>query len=613
MEETREKILKEVYHRTASFERDTMNAETRTVALSFSSETPVDRWYGREILDHSQGSVRMERISDGAPLLLQHDPAEQVGVIESARIDGDRKGRATVRFSRSSRGEEIMQDVKDGIRSKVSVGYMVHKADLESRAEDVETYRITDWEPFEVSLVSIPADVSVGVGRSQEQKPDPTVSGQINIIEERATTMEATMTSPNPEEILKSERERVNEIRAYGKRFVGRVEKMDELTDRAEREGWTIEQLKGAVADKVADGKPVDTPVTDLGLSKKEVQTYSFRNLILAQIPGSKVRADFEMECSRQVAEQLHAAPKGFFIPNDIQNRGMDHPDYQQFFKLGRRDLLTSSQASAGYLVADNLLAGSFIELLRNRMVCREAGVRQLSGLVGDVLIPRQLTAATAVWCTEGTGINSESTQTFDQVSMQPNEVGAYTEISRKLLQQATPGVDGLIQADLAAVLAIARDHAILHGAGTAEPTGIVNATSVGSFNAAGLSWDDIVDAEADLETANAAVASMAFISTPAVKAICKTRPKQAGYPVFLMDNDGTVNGYRFFATNQVDSGYIFFGDFSQCIEGEWGVLDMLVNPYILDKEGLIRITAYQSVDVAVRQPGAFTVASSAS
>jgi hypothetical protein len=124
-------------------------SEDRTATLAFSSEAPVDRWYGREILDHSPGAVRMGRMLDGAPLLLQHDPDRQIGIIQSASIDRDRKGRAAVRFSAGPLGAEIMADINDGIRSKVSVGYMVHEMRWDGEADGIDTYRVTDWEPLE--------------------------------------------------------------------------------------------------------------------------------------------------------------------------------------------------------------------------------------------------------------------------------------------------------------------------------------------------------------------------------------------------------------------------------------------------------------------------------
>ena len=151
--------------RSFDLSRSSLDEDERTVDVIFSTETDeVERSWGVEILDHGAKSVRLKRLNNSAPLLLDHDPREQVGVIESARING-KTGAATVRFSRSAKGEEIFQDVKDGIRSKISVGYRVHALVMEKRDKMTgkETYRVMDWEPFEVSLVSIPADDNAGV------------------------------------------------------------------------------------------------------------------------------------------------------------------------------------------------------------------------------------------------------------------------------------------------------------------------------------------------------------------------------------------------------------------------------------------------------------------
>ena len=145
-----------------------IDAEKRTVELAFSSEQPVERWYGQEILSHDPGAVVMDRLHDGAPLLLNHY-GDQIGVVEHARIDADRRGRAVVRFSRSALAQEIFQDVLDGIRRHVSVGYVVHDGQVISRDDDEPTIvRWTKWEPLEISIVPVPADHTVGVGRALE-------------------------------------------------------------------------------------------------------------------------------------------------------------------------------------------------------------------------------------------------------------------------------------------------------------------------------------------------------------------------------------------------------------------------------------------------------------
>lgn len=158
--------------RTFHVSRSAIDEAARTVELAFSSEQPYERYWGIEILDHSNKSIRLDRLQKGGPLLCDHDTRDHVGVIESVQIGADRVGRAVVRFGKSARAEEIFQDVKDGIRCNVSVGYIIHKAQLVETGDSAdETYRVSDWEPYEISLVSVPADASVGVGRSAEENP----------------------------------------------------------------------------------------------------------------------------------------------------------------------------------------------------------------------------------------------------------------------------------------------------------------------------------------------------------------------------------------------------------------------------------------------------------
>jgi HK97 family phage major capsid protein len=186
--------------RTFKVDRAAVNTETRTVELACSSEQPVERWYGIEILDHSPGAVRLDWANSGrAPFLCNHETDEQIGVIESARLDADRVCRAPVRFGKSAEAEEEYQDVLDGIRTNVSVGYVVHAYEVTRGVNGApDTYRITDWEILEISLVSIPADMTVGVGRNAEAaalaaKPKPTPQ----IKQERTMPEEKVVAQPD--------------------------------------------------------------------------------------------------------------------------------------------------------------------------------------------------------------------------------------------------------------------------------------------------------------------------------------------------------------------------------------------------------------------------------
>ena len=168
MSKTNKTIKVGALHRGFSIQRDAISEDDRTVDIAFSSEEPVERWFGNEILDHSKDSVDLGRLQSGGAVLVDHNTSDHVGVVEAVSIDADRRGRATVRFGKSGRADEIWQDVVDGIRHNVSVGYRINKMKLDSEEEGMETYRATSWTPYELSFVSVPADSSVGVGRSDE-------------------------------------------------------------------------------------------------------------------------------------------------------------------------------------------------------------------------------------------------------------------------------------------------------------------------------------------------------------------------------------------------------------------------------------------------------------
>ena len=144
-----------------------IDADKRTVTLAFSSDVSLERWKGvAEKLDHSPGACDLSRLNNRAALLFNHDADCLLGVVESASIDADGMGRAVVRFSKSDEAEEAWQDVQDGILTKVSVGYRILEVKLTEESESgPDVYTVTNWQPYEISLVTIPADDSCGVGR----------------------------------------------------------------------------------------------------------------------------------------------------------------------------------------------------------------------------------------------------------------------------------------------------------------------------------------------------------------------------------------------------------------------------------------------------------------
>jgi HK97 family phage prohead protease len=165
------KIIGELCDRAA--EVIGVDADARTVELAFSSEAEISRSYGIEILSHTPSACDLTRLNDGGAVLTNHEWGRQVGVIEKAWIGSDYIGRARVRFSRTSDGQDVFQDIIDGVRRHVSVGYKVDEIKYISERDGIDVYLVTRWTPHEISIVSVPADTSVGVGRSAAPAVNP--------------------------------------------------------------------------------------------------------------------------------------------------------------------------------------------------------------------------------------------------------------------------------------------------------------------------------------------------------------------------------------------------------------------------------------------------------
>ena len=348
------------------------------------------------------------------------------------------------------------------------------------------------------------------------------------------------------------------------------------------------------VVEEVAT--PAANP-TILGMDQKEVGSYSLLRAINAAASGNWKGAELEREASEAVATRLKRTPKGFFVPGDVQAE--------------KRDLTVGAPTAGGNLVATDLLSASFIDLLRAKLVTRAAGATVLTGLVGDIAIPKQTGAASAYWVSEGNDV-TESQQTIGQVPLSPKTVGTYTEISRKLLKQSSIAIENFVRADLAAVLALAIDLAGLHGTGlNNQPTGVSATSSVGEVIAdlAAIAWSDIVDLESDVAIANADVGALAYICNASMRGQLKQTQKVTGEAEFIWDtrnNNTPLNGYGAFVTNQATT--LMFGNWADLLIGEWGGLDILVNPYTKSKSGTVEIDVLQDVDVAVRHPESFSV-----
>lgn len=457
--DTRAQVLGTVQTRELRIDSRAIDEEARTVELAFSSEAPVERWWGREILDHGAKAVRLGRMRDGAPLLLDHRPGQQIGVIESARVDGDRVGRALVRFSRGPLGEEIFQDVRDGIRGKVSVGYMIHEMVLEASKDGQDTYRITDWEPIESSIVSIPADPTVGVGRSftPAQTESPMDKDEIDTQsgDDQTRTNPEPQTPAAPEASPAAVNPDADAIRAIGAHF--------NLRDLAEDQimlGANVQQFRDQVRSRRADPVPVVPRVE-------------------ASIPHAGNLRAFRPELyaggRREAEQQAYRAGqwcRGMIFGDPGAARWCrDHGVVLAVAGRTETRVMTGTAPGQAVLVPDELVL-PIIDLRETyglaRRLCR------IHPMASDTAtIPRMLSGATAYFVGRETAPTAGDPG-MDNITLAAKNVAAETRLSNDYADDSVINLADLIADEHARAFATKEDSCLINGDGTSTYGGIV-------------------------------------------------------------------------------------------------------------------------------------------
>jgi HK97 family phage major capsid protein len=597
------------------------------LTFSFSSEAPVERWWGREVLLHDAESMDLSRMNDGGAWLWNHNRDVVLGVAEKAWLGDDRRLYATVTWSPNTmeKGTEEYKrrrDIEAGIVRNVSFAYEI--ADV--RESSNGDFLVTKWNVLEVSSVSVPADQSVGLGRALDVVEAADVMLDHEQSAERGTekqpvpsTMEQSIDIKEVQSAARAaERDRVATIRAMCEQHqVG-----TELADKLINDDASVDQAREAVLTQLGrsrkefQGRIHDDGAAAIGLTQQEVKRYSLMNVIrhLADPTDRSAReaAAFEIECSKAAEGKLGRAAKGVVMPWDV----LSAPAV--------RSQNVGTATAGGYLVDTQLLTGSFIDLVRNRSALLGLNVTTLTGLVGNVDIPKKTGATTAYWVGEDVPV-TESAMTLGQISMTPKSLGGFVDITRRLMQQASMDVEAMVRADLAESIALAIDASGIYGlGGSSALLGIKNITGVGPETLTSVSdtnksiggvtyyfgnYADYVNMETTVSVANLDVDSMFYVGNAHVRGALKQTLRNSNSERFIWENN-EVNGYGARVSNQLIGSNVIFGDFSQAIFGFWSGVDITVDPYSNSTKGTTRIVAFQDVDFGVRNPAAFVFAS---
>ena len=591
-----------------------IDEDTRMVRIGVSSEEPVERDFGMEVIDHSRESMNLDFLNSGrAPLLFGHDMNDQIGVVERVELDEEaRRLRAIVRFGKSQRASEMFDDVRDGIRTNISVGYRIDgRVEREEDADDIVRVRTT---PMEISIVSVPADQSslVGVGRSVSEPLQPSDNTEIRMsenIETQGIDLEAAKA-----EAVRAARKNDSEILAIAAKHNKR-----DLGEQAIKDGVTVEVFRGQLLDAIGDEKPLDTPASIVDAPVKEKRQYSLGRMVQAQITGDWRKAGFEREINDEITKRVGREAEGVYVPDFA---------WQQ-----RGPLSTAATGGSGSeVVFDDFVptehrGDMFIEALRARQVLGGLGTTYMSGLTSRVKMPKLATGANAAFVEELADV-TDGAGTDGGVTLQPRTMGAFVDMSRLLMLESVPAIEQIIRNDLLASAADRTEFYAIQGSGSGgQPTGILNTSGINNLDISSgtdvdaLTWADIIALVKLVEEDNGIVNQEAagFLSHPAVKAkLASTAKVSSTDSVQILDAPWTeLYGQPIAFTSNVpttldpgdggnDASALVYGDFSQLIIASFGAPSILIDPYSNSKAGTVRMVLHAELDVGVRNAVSF-------
>jgi HK97 family phage major capsid protein len=399
-----------------------------------------------------------------------------------------------------------------------------------------------------------------------------------------------------------AERERVRKITEIGEKFGH-----SDLARSALTAGKSVDEFREMLleAQNQREQKPLNeqSRQAEIGLTDKEARQFSLMNVVRALTEPTDKRAQeaaaFEFEASRAAAEKAGRTTERFMIPADVLTRAMNSTSGG-----------ATNADTGGYSIQNVLQTSSFIDILRNKGLMLNL-CRTLGGLKGTIDIPKQTAAAQAYWIGEDddageTGIG------LGQITMSPKTLAAFSEVTRKLVNQSSMDIEAMLRYDLAVQLGLAIDKAVLYGIGSDhQPLGITNQTGIHAvpFAAAGApTFPELVSMETKIALDNADVDSMQYVANAGFRGYAKTALKfpTSSSAETIWEPGGTVNGYGCGITNQVNTGDVLFGNFADALIGMWGGLEMMVDPYSGSKKGRVRIVVFQDVDVAIRRTQSF-------
>lgn len=357
---------------------------------------------------------------------------------------------------------------------------------------------------------------------------------------------------------------------------------------KAEIESLEAQEKRAIFIEEIerrADVKPIDKPFQAL---QDEI---SVIEVMRSQMEGRAV-SGAAAEYSKEVEQRSGRKPEGVFIPMSL---------------LERRESVNTT-TTAAKIVPTEHRPDLYIGPLREQLMARRLGVRVLTGLSGNLSIPKYGSGLETGWIAENSPV-PEGAMSFASVGLIPNHVGGKTEMSRQLLQQSSPDIEGLCREDLAFLIAKQIDKAIIAGTGkNNEPLGVLNFAGKQAGTLATLNWLSVLQMVQQLEDEE--IFTGTWLTNSTIKTTLASTLKEDKLPGYLLEN-GTLASKSLYVSRHIPASTIILGDWSQVLLGVWSELDILVNPYAEPaySRGGVQVRAMATVGIAARHEKAFVVA----
>ena len=631
-----------------SFEKKRMDPDDETSQESYefklSSEEPVEVWHRElEVLSHSPEAVRMDFVGSGnAPLLWMHDRNDPRGIISGARLDGSNLI-VMVRFGESEKAKELKRDVDSGIIKNVSVGYRVHAYRfVEELADGNEVFEATDWEPLEASFVTIPADKTVGMGRSRSLK-DLLSEGDKNEkppsqSRQQSKTMSEIKDPPKPTVDLAkerataaadgavTERKRMSAIREIASKTKIPGIDLSKIAERALSDDTTVEAFRSEVLGIIADNAPKLNQM-DMGASEKERKRYSIQNVMDGIRNGNLEKvAGYELEVSEELKKRMGKGGNTVAIPHDVLLRGWVPKSQHAMAVMARnygmstRDLQAVTLNGAGQsntasnIVETELMDEMFMLSLRETSSLLDSGVTMIPGLFGNIEIPFELISPEFHWVGEDEE-PEEGAYGLGKVGLNFKTLAAQIPFTRQSDKQTMPGIENLLLNNVRKGAGLGLAKAFYSGTGVdGIPRGILNTAGVGSVNHNGAATrDNLIDLEIALGNSNVDGEASTFVNTTRAGAFAKSevdpgsgkfvgRYSRSARRV-LETEIGDIN-----IDNLVPDGTDIHGVPSSLVAGMWGTLEVGVDTSTKAATGGKVVRVFLDADCVVPQPAHWVV-----